>query len=304
MEGIITSCPEVSGALIIGHGRFQSVLIVEAKKIPVSEEEREKLIKTIWPFVERGNDRCIAPGRVLKELITFTSPGKPFPQAGKGTIQRAAANNLYASEIDSPYNAFGKSEASSTATLDLQTIDLTTSSLQNWIKDALSLAEIQPDDDFFRLGMDSLQLINLVRAINVSRGESYHIDSEQVYENSTRHRLALSLHSAPAPLREDDDDMGTWVQMQQVYKDFTGVMNRPAGKNVSGSFKEKKWEFPRRSLKSGDSSSGSTDSLKTPSHSLQAYPAENDGRFFTSMILPDGGKTSWLQVPACFDQCQ
>jgi hypothetical protein len=131
IEGIITSCPEVSGAFIVGQGRVQSALVVEAKKIPTSDDERDKLVNTIWPFVERASEGCIAPGRILRELITVANEEKPFPRAGKGTIRRAAANDLYASEIDALYDAFGKSEASSTTTLDLQTFDSTRSSLQN-----------------------------------------------------------------------------------------------------------------------------------------------------------------------------
>lgn len=88
MEGAITACPEVTGSLIVGQGRFQSTLIVEAKNPPKSDLDVERLMKIIWPFVQKANQGCVQHGRIANELIGFTSPEKPFARAGKGTIQR------------------------------------------------------------------------------------------------------------------------------------------------------------------------------------------------------------------------
>jgi hypothetical protein len=88
--------------------------------------------------------------------------------------------------------------------------------------------------------------------------------------------------------------------MQQVYKDITGVMTGSMGKNISRFPRNKFWDFSKSSLERRGSVVGSSDSLKKHSQSLQAYSAENDEKFIISMIPPDGGKTAWLQVLACF----
>lgn len=52
------------------------------------------------PIVEEANK--VAPGfsRIFKEMILITSPSKPLPRAGKGTVMRKAALQAYADEID------------------------------------------------------------------------------------------------------------------------------------------------------------------------------------------------------------
>jgi hypothetical protein len=54
-------------------------------------------------MIEQANDIAPAFSRIFKEMILFTSPDKPLPRAGKGTVLRKAAIALYASEIDSMY---------------------------------------------------------------------------------------------------------------------------------------------------------------------------------------------------------
>jgi hypothetical protein len=103
MESVITAHPAVNSALIGGHGEFQAALLVEPKILPVTAEEREILLSQIWPSVVQANRDCPTHGRIVKDLIMFTKPDKPLPRAGKDTVQRFAALQLYEQEFKTLY---------------------------------------------------------------------------------------------------------------------------------------------------------------------------------------------------------
>ena len=61
----------LSGALILGQGRFQAALLVEADEIT---NPTESLIESVWPMVERANAQ--APGHArIDHPINETSGG-------------------------------------------------------------------------------------------------------------------------------------------------------------------------------------------------------------------------------------
>lgn len=103
MESIIQSHPDVNGVVIGGVGRFQSSLLIEAVKPPTSESERAQLLDSTWLSVQKANKESPSHGRIHRDMILFTSPDKPMPRAGKGTVQRQATLDLYAAEIEALY---------------------------------------------------------------------------------------------------------------------------------------------------------------------------------------------------------
>ncbi|RSL69953.1 hypothetical protein CEP54_002031 [Fusarium duplospermum] len=105
MENIIVTNPAVSAALVIGSGYPRSGLLVEAAHPPTSEEERKKLVDSIWPSVEAANKPISLSRRIHHDMIIFTSADKPMRRAGKGTIQRKLTVDDYSSEIEALYEA-------------------------------------------------------------------------------------------------------------------------------------------------------------------------------------------------------
>jgi len=49
--------------------------------------------------VEEANKVAPSFSRLFKEFILFVSKGKPLPRAGKGTVMRKAALNVYSKEV-------------------------------------------------------------------------------------------------------------------------------------------------------------------------------------------------------------
>lgn len=269
MEGIITANPAVKACLVIGQGRFQSGLIVEPQQNQVSTKG---MIDSIWSDVQRANQVIPSYGRINKECIFLTKPGKPFQRAPKGTIQRARSNAVYEAEINELYrNLEIVKEKSDALALDLRTLETSEQSVKAYIVRDLDIEDIGWEDDFFKFGMDSLQLISLVRAMNSAMGQT-RIDQKQVYDNSTIRKLAKVLFEGAPDQEEEDyddfdsddeDDKATWVTMQEVFKDISTTLP-----HTSQDTKK-----PRNVLKS----------TKPP-----------------PLFQPDGGTTAWLQVLASF----
>ena len=110
MEAIISSHPAVQAAVIGGSGEFQAALLVEPKADVHTPEDKKRLLNDIWPTVMYANRDCPAHGRILKNFVMFTTPGKGLPMAAKGTVQRYAALKLYSEEFKSLYATTRKRE--------------------------------------------------------------------------------------------------------------------------------------------------------------------------------------------------
>ncbi|KAF6240565.1 hypothetical protein HO173_001235 [Letharia columbiana] len=104
MEAVISSHSAVQATLISGNGEFQAALLVQPKADVRTSQEKEDLLNDIWPIVMQANRDCPAHGRIFKNYIMFTTPGKPLPLAAKGTVQRYAALELYSEEFRSLYD--------------------------------------------------------------------------------------------------------------------------------------------------------------------------------------------------------
>ena len=58
------------------------------------------LIAVVRPSVEAANRLAPTFARIFKDMIIVTDSARPLPLAGKGTIVRPQAIQLYASDID------------------------------------------------------------------------------------------------------------------------------------------------------------------------------------------------------------
>lgn len=148
--------------------------------------------------MEQVNRVTVAHGRIAKELITTTSQGKPFPRAGKGTIQRSTLIKLYAEEIDYLYKL---AEKTSQLLFHVGAIDMgSEEALAGFVSSVFeSLAQgtkLGLDTDFFSAGIDSLHVMNASRVFRASISKASHIldptsiSPRTVYNNPTPTKLA------------------------------------------------------------------------------------------------------------------
>lgn len=207
MEKMIEAHPAVRSVLVVGQARFQTALLVEAKEPLSSGAESEAVIEDLWITIEKANIHCDSHARISRGLIVFTSPQKPFLRAGKGTVQRRMTVDSYNDEINKLYNDFGGlarpielHSAKMNSSINPQTLsNAAVSDLgqEDWLHGLICQVtgwpSVDPDADFFKSGMDSLQVLNIVREINAAlstagRGlES--ITATTVYSNPTASML-------------------------------------------------------------------------------------------------------------------
>lgn len=178
-EQEVSRHPEVRSAVVVGAQRFEACLIVELHRTdPLSPEERERVIDRIWENVQTANKDCPAHARVAKENIILADPSKPLPRAAKGTVQRAATLVLYEEEIERFYaereaqNLFASKPALSL--IDMTDADAVSTKLGDLVSEITRWdTSLSNDTDFFSLGMDSLQVLQLSRQLNIPPSAIY-----------------------------------------------------------------------------------------------------------------------------------
>lgn len=178
-EQEVSRHPEVRSAVVVGAQRFEACLIVELHhNEPLSPEKREQVIDRIWENVQAANKDCPAHARVAKENIILADPAKPLPRAAKGTVQRAATLLLYEEEIEKFYaereaqNLFASRPALSL--IDMTDPDAVSTKLGDLVSEITRWnTSLSNDTDFFSLGMDSLQVLQLSRQLNIPPSAIY-----------------------------------------------------------------------------------------------------------------------------------
>lgn len=197
MEGIIHGHPAVMGALIAGQRRFQVCLILEPK---VHSADAEALIDEIWPAVEEANRFGPAHGRIFRSKIALSDPARPFVRAGKGTIVRQKTTDIYADAIEALYSTTRATSAKNMPSLDNpQDPEAMKQFLRSYIGSFLSAVANGDGTDFFVLGLDSLQTMEITNGLRAvlkpHLGPSYArlVNTKLIYENPNLESLTAAL---------------------------------------------------------------------------------------------------------------
>ena len=173
MEQHISSrSPEVSAALVTGAQRFQAALLIETTTggKELSPLERATLIEELWPIIEEANRDCPAHARIAKTHILFTHFDKPMARAGKGTVQRAGTLQLYANEIDALYAdadtmLMANEEEHGVRLIDPSDTQAVSRFMKEVVLEITSWSALDDTVDLLSLGIDSLQILTLVRKL-------------------------------------------------------------------------------------------------------------------------------------------
>ncbi|KAI0188770.1 putative NRPS-like enzyme [Xylaria flabelliformis] len=226
----------VSGAIVIGVQRFQAALIIEPKDLTanMSMAEKAALIERVWPSVLEANKTVPAHAKVEKSLI-LVADRKGFIRAGKGTIQRAASVAQYTDEIDKLYRiaevTLDEEEDQDSAVVELGSVDITDTDsvsrlIWNTARGLTGWTDLDESANFFEMGMDSLQALQLGRALRKSlRVGSLALST--IYQNPSALQLAQALsQTAVAGSTEETDVAGELLssyrnQISQIPKPVT-----------------------------------------------------------------------------------
>ncbi|KAK6607911.1 thioester reductase domain-containing protein [Botrytis cinerea] len=191
MENVLNSHPGVKSAIVHGTKKFQSSLLIEPTNPESSKDDL---------------------------------PDKPFPRAGKGTIQRKQAEKLYETELNSLYdtktdghgtkneNTNGNNSANKGASCAEQDIIIQA------ISGIQGLENLSPSDNFFEQGLDSLGVISIARAVNLAfqsqNPPRNSMPTSMIYAYPSLEKLSYALSSTV----KDENDFD---EMQAEYDRFT-----------------------------------------------------------------------------------
>ena len=194
METIIQGHPLVSGALIVGQGRFQAALLIEPK---LEVQDPFEFKTAVWSFVEKAN--CHAPGqaRIVFSKTIIAGVDKPFQRAAKGTVVRKLTERSYASEIEAVYAEETLEEhQSGSFTFKSNAMDDVKQLVCDVVMNSFPGPHISNDVDLYVLGLDSLKTAEIAgrlrRALqrHHSTSSCAWLTTETVYRHPTINQLS------------------------------------------------------------------------------------------------------------------
>lgn len=224
MESCIVACPEIKGCVVVGQGRAHAIALLEPAK---QDSHSDALLTSVRPYIDQANALCPAYGKLSLQALLVLAPGESFPRAAKGTVQRPKVLKLFAEKVDAFYASMDNGTAMAAASHAAVTIDASSeqsleASLSKLIGAELETGFVGRDQDFFALGMDSLIVLNIVRAINRS-SQASPVDATVVYNNPTVAQLTSALVQPPRRKEysdfdeDDEDDKQAWLEMEKQY---------------------------------------------------------------------------------------
>lgn len=192
-QHIIASNPELSGALVVGAQRFQAALLLEpASDEPLSTSDQASLIERVWPSVEEANRSAPAHARVEKSFILVVPADRRLIRAGKGTFMRGPSISQYSDEIEKLYeraDALPQQHETLDNAVPVLGLNGVTNLIRQEVQTVMGWSAIDDAEGLFDRGMDSLQALQLTRALRRSLHRP-DIALSTVYQNPTVSQLA------------------------------------------------------------------------------------------------------------------
>ena len=212
-EGTLRSHPEVKGAVVVGHARFQPAALIELKgDPPKTEEAKQELLDSFKPYVANINDSAPGFAKLRRTHAVFTQADKPMLRTDKGTVKRAATIKLYEEEIDKIYaDAEVSTSSISTVKLDARDEVGLIKALRLMLIATIGLQDLAVDEDIFAAGADSLQVMNLTRQLKASLSGTEggiaadSISTRIIYSNPTTTKLAKALQGMISPTKDVEE---------------------------------------------------------------------------------------------------
>ncbi|VUC22344.1 unnamed protein product [Clonostachys rosea] len=206
MEHHITaSNPELAATIVIGTQRFQTALLIEPVHSGLTTAQQAALIERVWPSVEEANRAAPAHARVEKSLVMITTPDRPLIRAGKGTLQRAASLAQYAAEIDKLYEnmeALDEDDDIAVGLEPMDNVDAVSQRIWETIRTVTGWLSLDDSTNFFEQGLDSLQALQIVRALRHPG-----LSLSTVYRNPTVSQLTAAITTVQTDETKDLDMM-------------------------------------------------------------------------------------------------
>ncbi|KAF9044199.1 putative aminoadipate reductase [Panaeolus papilionaceus] len=209
MENAIMTSPHIRAAIYFGREKNQPGVLIELEdEIAIDPAKQTQVIQArnlIWPVVEEANRLAPRFSKVFKELILISSPSKPLPRAGKGTVMRKATLTLYHEEIEAIY---AEVDSSSNISSIRPPEDWSKENTEKWLIEQLEDMEpgrnFMSNSDMMDQGLDSLGVTILRRRIGAALHAcglakvAFHISPNDLYQNPSLDKLSTFISNLVA----------------------------------------------------------------------------------------------------------
>ena len=221
-EHIVRQNPYVSEAIVFGAGRHMPGLIIIASSAG-NDLSPPELKEKIGPTLTSANAQSDRYAQISPEMIMILPMGTNYRKTDKGTVIRYAFYEKFKDLIASMYqNEHG---------IGQDGLVLDEDELCPWLRNkVLSILdirnhEISDHDDFFSLGMDSLQAFRLYSVIihELNLGdESKKLNSNVAFEHPNVEQLAKSiLKLRNGTIASDHDNVSKMKALIERFATFT-----------------------------------------------------------------------------------
>ena len=201
MEDTIREDPDVKEVLVFGQSRFEIAALIEQHDESYSSSSpSQDGLKRLSEYIAKANAEAPGHAKLSEDRILFTKPNKPMIRAAKGTVSRTATLKAFESEIEELYITGSEQDTGSLPKMDAHDEQ----SLMDWLlqvfRSIIDVSSLTVDDDLFNAGLDSLQVMKLVRQLKLAlkNSNSVKVSAElmtprAIYTNSTIRKLSRAL---------------------------------------------------------------------------------------------------------------
>ncbi|KAI0596609.1 hypothetical protein F4775DRAFT_594114 [Biscogniauxia sp. FL1348] len=158
MEGRVRSNKFVTEAVVFGSGRpYLGVLVVPS---PATQgKSSDEIVDLIWPTLETSRP-AEAYAHISKDMVKILPHDCQYPRTDKGSVIRQAFYKQFAKEIEDSYDAADmNTQGRSLKALSVE--EIRSFLRENLLRLTPKVSGISDDVDFFSLGLDSLQAIQM-----------------------------------------------------------------------------------------------------------------------------------------------
>ncbi|KUI71888.1 Oxygen-dependent choline dehydrogenase [Cytospora mali] len=210
METLIQGNNLLNGALIVGQGKPEPLLIVEPKPGAYCDSgDPQGFVDRIWPTVEEVNQMVPSYAKISRSRVLVADPERPFIRAPKGSVIRKLTARAFLEEIEAAYVDEDSCHGESSGVDAVDTISsFILPGLKQFVRKHverhLRYISLSDTDDIFLSGLDSIGATSLSRSLqnafpglatrahpasSSTRGMALRL----VYANPTIERLASAI---------------------------------------------------------------------------------------------------------------
>jgi hypothetical protein len=212
IEGRIRQHPLVREAVVVGIERPVPGLLLFRASDGGGLSDGEYL-DAAWPAVAEANARAEAFSQISRDMVAVLGEDMDYPRTDKGSIIRAQVYSGFAEVIDSLYTRMedgavinGHHGHEERLPLNSSSLDELGSLVAGVFEEATGRPLPSEDADFFAAGVDSLQALQMRRALLRRLDlQGRDLPSNIVYECGNGKALARFLHSLDQGESQDDD---------------------------------------------------------------------------------------------------